>query len=322
MEVPDELRSFVATGIYHLGGAGTGAVFLDPVRLLNESYQRFSVVPSTYYSRSFVPPRPGGDQETEQPEELRKRKRKRKPKPKELNAMEQIAEARHQEARPLLLSAHESLLKAKKLLEYLSKMVKVEEQTIDAETSSENNFVELGSSWRAPFYEITVCFQEPLGLDKEEAEVLGCFHVQKSSFPLFNSIVSVEATGEAEGEFQYRHYILPQGSCFSMVAKCYFSTDIKHVRNLIPGNPNQGYNLIVVDPPWENGCVRQKEAYPTLPNRSFLYLPVHELAHPAGALVVLWVTNREKLRVFIEKELFPSWGVKDATTFYWLKVYI
>jgi hypothetical protein len=49
---------------------------------------------------------------------------------------------------------------------------------------------------------------------------------------------------------------------------------------------------------------------------------VQELAHPAGALVVLWVTNREKLRVFIEKELFPSWGVKDATMFYWLKVYI
>jgi hypothetical protein len=38
----------------------------------------------------------GGDQETEQAEERRKRKRNRKPKPKELNAMEQMAEARHQ----------------------------------------------------------------------------------------------------------------------------------------------------------------------------------------------------------------------------------
>ena len=27
-----------------------------------------------------------------------------------------------------------------------------------------------------------------------------------------------------------------------------------------PGSSNQRYNLIVVDPPWENGCVRQKEA--------------------------------------------------------------
>ncbi|TVU48055.1 hypothetical protein EJB05_07677 [Eragrostis curvula] len=310
MEVPDELQSFETTGIYRLeGAAGTGAVFLDPVRLLNESYQRFRVVPSAYYSRSFGPPRLGGDSETQQPEECRKRKRNRKPKPKELNAMEQIAEARHQEARPLLLSAHESLIKAKNLLGYLSKTTKVEEHTLDAETGSENNFVDLGSSWRAPFHEITVCLRKPHGLGNEK----GSFHVEKTSFPLFNTKISVEATDEAEGEFQNRRYILPRGSCFLMA-------DIKHVRNLIPDNPNQGYNLIVVDPPWENACVRQKEAYPTLPNRYFLYLPVRELAHPDGALLVLWITNREKLRVFIEKELLPSWGVKDARVFYWLKV--
>jgi len=99
-------------------------------------------------------------------------------------------------------------------------------------------------------------------------------------------------------------------------------SDFKRVRDLIPGSSNQRYNLIVVDPPWENGCVRQKEEYPTLPNRHLLYLPVQELAHPAGALLVLWITNREKLRMFVEKELLPSWGVKDPTVFYWLKVYL
>lgn len=60
--------------------------------------------------------------------------------------------------------------------------------------------------------------------------------------------------------------------------------------------------------------------YPTLPNRHFLYIPVRQLAHTQGALVALWVTNREKLRVFVEKELFPAWGVTDVTVFYWLKV--
>jgi len=49
---------------------------------------------------------------------------------------------------------------------------------------------------------------------------------------------------------------------------------------------------------------------------------VQELAHPDGALLVLWITNREKLRAFVEKKLLPSWGVKDPTVFYWLKVYI
>jgi len=313
MEISDELRSFEATGVYRLNvtGTSTGAAFLDPVRILNGSYQRFRIVPPAYYSRSFEPPRQVGDPETEPLEKRRKRKRNQKPKPRELNAMERIAEARHQEARPLLLSAHESLIKDKYLLEHLSKMMEGKEHKLDVGSGSENNFVELGSSWRSPFYEIIICFRKPHVLGNGE----GSFDAQKTSFPLFNSIISVEAIDEVEGDFQNRHYILPRGSCFLM-------SDFKRVRDLIPGSSNQRYNLIVVDPPWENGCVRQKEAYPTLPNRHLLYLPVQELAHPAGALLVLWITNREKLRMFVEKELLPSWGVKDPTVFYWLKVYL
>lgn len=60
--------------------------------------------------------------------------------------------------------------------------------------------------------------------------------------------------------------------------------------------------------------------YPTLPNRYFLSLPIKQLAHAEGALVALWVTNREKLLNFVEKELFPAWGIKYAATIYWLKV--
>lgn len=60
--------------------------------------------------------------------------------------------------------------------------------------------------------------------------------------------------------------------------------------------------------------------YPTLPNRYLLSLPIKQLTHKDGGLVALWVTNREKLRGFVEKELFPSWGVRHMATFYWLKV--
>uniref|UniRef100_A0A0E0KA45 Uncharacterized protein n=1 Tax=Oryza punctata TaxID=4537 RepID=A0A0E0KA45_ORYPU len=305
----DELRAFDATGIYRLDGSG--AAFLDPVRILNTSYRRFRLVPSAYYSRSFGTSRQGGETETERTGEAsperKKRKRKRKPKPRELNELERMAEARHQEARPLLLSAHKSLLNAKDLLEFLPRMIKEDVPVFDMESNLEKNLVELGSSWRAPFCEMTLCFQKSSGEDSEE----GICH--KTSTPLFNSTISVEENDDAEGEFQDRRYILPRRCCFLM-------TDLKHVRGLIPDNYNQGYNLIVVDPPWENGCVRQKVAYPTLPNRHFLYLPVHELAHSAGALLVLWITNREKLWKFVEEELFPAWGVKDHTVFYWLKV--
>uniref|UniRef100_A0A0E0KA42 Uncharacterized protein n=1 Tax=Oryza punctata TaxID=4537 RepID=A0A0E0KA42_ORYPU len=329
----DELRAFDATGIYRLDGSG--AAFLDPVRILNTSYRRFRLVPSAYYSRSFGTSRQGGETETERTGEAsperKKRKRKRKPKPRELNELERMAEARHQEARPLLLSAHKSLLNAKDLLEFLPRMIKEDVPVFDMESNLEKNLVELGSSWRAPFCEMTLCFQKSSGEDSEE----GICH--KTSTPLFNSTISVEENDDAEGEFQDRRYILPRRCCFLMFfhrsiifvldlemflhdLDDTLKTDLKHVRGLIPDNYNQGYNLIVVDPPWENGCVRQKVAYPTLPNRHFLYLPVHELAHSAGALLVLWITNREKLWKFVEEELFPAWGVKDHTVFYWLKV--
>lgn len=60
--------------------------------------------------------------------------------------------------------------------------------------------------------------------------------------------------------------------------------------------------------------------YPTLPNKHLLSLPVKQLAHEDGALVALWITNREKLRQFVEKELFPAWGVTLTAVWYWLKV--
>lgn len=83
---------------------------------------------------------------------------------------------------------------------------------------------------------------------------------------------------------------------------------------------SSGFSLIVIDPPWENGSAQQKSKYPTLPNRYFLALPVKKLSHSKGALVALWVTNREKFHRFIDLELFPTWGVVHISTYYWLKV--
>lgn len=36
--------------------------------------------------------------------------------------------------------------------------------------------------------------------------------------------------------------------------------------------------------------------------------------------MALWTTNREKLRIFVENELFPAWGVTKFVLSYWLKV--
>ncbi|XP_034208855.1 methyltransferase-like protein 2 isoform X1 [Prunus dulcis] len=244
----DKLSEFLESGVYRL--EDSNAVFIDPVRVLNRSYTRFRVSPSAYYSRSFDSKHAG--QEARVSSNFRKRKRKEK-KPQPLNDRERAADQRHQEVRPFLLKAHESLVRATELLEVVSNL----KGNLCPSTSSpgaEQSLVELGRVWQAPLYEITLNFH-PNDNAREDGAESDC-----------------------------------------------------------------GFNLIVIDPPWENGSARQKQRYSTLPNRYFLSLPVKQICHTDGALVALWVTNREKLRGFVEKELFPAWGVKYVATFFWLKV--
>ncbi|KAL9449221.1 hypothetical protein AB3S75_011200 [Citrus x aurantiifolia] len=285
-----ELSKFPDSGIYRF--ENSNAVFIDPVRVLNRSYTRFRVSPSAYYCRFF---------ETNVCSNSKKRKRKQK-KTHMLNERELAADQRHQEVKPLLLIAHEALLAAIDLLNFVGKLSG--DFGSSMKCGVQESFIELGGVWQAPMYEITLNFNQCSVIDQfREPRVL----------PLFNNLVANEASDDVEAEILDRTYILPRESCF-------FMSDLGQIHNLIPADSDCGFNLIVIDPPWENGSARQKSVYPTLPNRYFLSLPIKQLTHSEGALVALWMTNREKLRDFVEKELFPTWGVKYVATFYWLKV--
>lgn len=152
-EKTNQLSMFQKSGIYRF--ENSNAVFIDPVRVLNRSYTRFKVSPSAYYSRFFE----SGNSTADLFRVLknsRKRKRKEK-KPQPLNEREQIANQRHQEARVLLLKAHEALLGNVDLLETLRNLRSDEPS---GGTSVEQSFVELGSVWQAPLYEITLNFHQ------------------------------------------------------------------------------------------------------------------------------------------------------------------
>ncbi|KAM7517154.1 hypothetical protein LguiA_006737 [Lonicera macranthoides] len=282
---------------------------MDPVRVLNRSYTRFRVSPSAYYSRYFGK---NSREEPNVPKNSRKRKRKEK-KSHTLNEREQVADQRHQKAKPLLLKAHESLLGDTEFLTIARDLSNDEFSA--AETgdlflpSDERSFVELGSVWQAPFYEITLNFHQDDG--QTSSPHVPCN--EQRVMPIFNNLVVNETSSDVVAEFLNSRYILPKDSCFYM-------SDLKLIRNLIPAESDCGFNLIVVDPPWENSSAYQKMKYPTLPSRYFLSVPIKQITHKNGALVALWVTNREKLWDFVEKELFPTWGVKYVATLYWLKV--
>ncbi|CAI0425486.1 unnamed protein product [Linum tenue] len=232
-ETKDQLTAFLQSGIYRFSNSAVPVVFMDPVRVLNRSYSRVRVSPSTYYSRFFNSnvAADGVLRETELSSSSKKRKRKRKEKKSiPLNEREQAADQRHQRV-----------------------------------------------------------------------------------VPVFDNLVVNEIGDEVEAEFLSRKYVIPRQSCLYM-------SDLGKIHNLIPADPGSGFNLILIDPPWENASAHQKLKYPTLPNRYFLSLPIKKLAHSDGALVGLWVTNRERLRNFVEEELFPSWGVTYAASLFWLKV--
>ncbi|KAL4566324.1 hypothetical protein LXL04_030438 [Taraxacum kok-saghyz] len=327
-----KLSVFLKSGIYRL--QGSNAVFMDPVRVLNLSYSHFRVSPSSYYSR-FFEPNPSGEEQSRVSQNQRKRKRKEK-KPPALNEKEQAAEERHQNARPILMKAHELLLGANDLLRNLGKLRSDGDfPSHDCEpstsTSDEHSLVELGSVWQAPLFEVSLYphqhhsptqgtsyifhgwFAEVISTYCFDADSLSVQNCEKRNSPAFGSLVANETNSDMEADFLNRKYIIPKQSSFYM-------SDLKQIHGLIPVKQEFGFNLIVIDPPWENSSAYQKLKYPTLPNRYFLSLPIKKLAHKDGSLVALWVTNKEKLRLFVEKELFPKWGVKYLATHYWLKV--
>ena len=84
-------------------------------------------------------------------------------------------------------------------------------------------------------------------------------------------------------------------------------------------NEHGKYDLIVLDPPWENASAHRAQAYLTLPHRRLLKLPLPKLLSP-NSLVALWVTTRPKLRRVVDSELLPAWGLRLLRVWLWLKV--
>ncbi|XP_010246997.1 PREDICTED: methyltransferase-like protein 2 isoform X2 [Nelumbo nucifera] len=304
-EKNEELFLFLDSGIYRF--RSSNAIFIDPVRILNSSYTRFRVSPAAYYSRSFEHIK---REETPLASPSSRKRKRKQSKSLPRNETEESAHQRHLAARPLLLRAHEALLGVKDLLSCLCDIKN------DGRSSVESKellpFVELGKVWQAPLYEMSLYFR-PHDKQTEDGGMPLIQCGEREVVPIFNNLVVNKTSDDLEAEFHTRWYIIPRESCFYM-------SDLGQIHNLIPDQSDHGFNLIVIDPPWENKSAYQKSVYSVLPNRYFLSLPIKQLSHTEGALVALWITNREKLQVFVEKELFPIWGVRYVARLYWLKV--
>ncbi|BFI23562.1 N(6)-adenine-specific DNA methyltransferase [Marchantia polymorpha subsp. ruderalis] len=319
-EAEVEAEGNLSQGILEIQGAN--AVWLDPVAVLNGAYSQYQVSYSRYYSRpSFGNLHSSSSSAGAACSEGNTRKRKRK-KTYTPNEKEVLAELRHKESRSSISHAHSSFLatrpplsSSKATMDSLSGNCTASQQLstlADANTNTsedaEVDFVRLAELWQAPLYELNYLRKSSQGA---ESDVRWCQHMESRATPLFGSFVEHEE--EALAECAGCTFILPRNCRFLM-------SDVSHIHQLIPEHPDFGYNLILIDPPWENKSVHRKSLYPTLPNRQLLSLPIKQLVHREGTLLALWLTNREKLHQFVEKELFPAWGVQLAASWYWLKL--
>jgi hypothetical protein len=95
----------------------------------------------------------------------------------------------------------------------------------------------------------------------------------------------------------------------------------------LPGMPHVGaYKMILADPPWEHDNYGQakhgaaKSHYAELDMEDLKRMPVGELAHESGCLLLLWCTACQAAEG-AHLELAKAWGFRLATRlFSWVKV--
>ncbi|NXQ94135.1 METL4 protein, partial [Sagittarius serpentarius] len=105
-------------------------------------------------------------------------------------------------------------------------------------------------------------------------------------------------------------YLVPPKSSFLL-------SDISCLQPLL--NYKKKYDVIVIDPPWENKSVKRSNRYSHLSSWQIKQIPVPALAAP-NCLVVTWVTNRQKHLRFVKDELYPYWSVKTLAEWHWVKI--
>jgi len=143
--------------------------------------------------------------------------------------------------------------------------------------------------------------------------VQGVEHVDSGRFKEDIEAGSVYfAMCNCEGRAFGSSYAIPRGAAFSIC-------DVEAFPSLVPFVPRCGFDIIEIDPPWENHSVHRGKKYSTLPEHRLLHIPLRHFARGAS-LVCVWITNSKKVRRFVEDKLFKSNRIKMIGEWRWVKV--
>ncbi|XP_047382896.1 N(6)-adenine-specific methyltransferase METTL4 isoform X1 [Sciurus carolinensis] len=121
-----------------------------------------------------------------------------------------------------------------------------------------------------------------------------------------------------ENNSNFTKMITLMGQKYLLPPKCSFLlSDISCIQPLL--NCGKTFDVIVIDPPWQNKSVKRSNRYSYLSPLQIKQIPIPKLAAP-NCLVVTWVTNRQKHVRFIKEELYPSWSVEIIAEWHWVKI--
>lgn len=109
------------------------------------------------------------------------------------------------------------------------------------------------------------------------------------------------------------YYLLPQ--------KCSFLfSDVSRLEPLIKcATEIGGFDVIVIDPPWENKSAKRGKKYSWLSLGDIGKIPLHRFARD-GCIVALWVTNKQKVHRFVKDELFSANEIQYISEWHWIKI--
>ncbi|EHB18686.1 Methyltransferase-like protein 4 [Heterocephalus glaber] len=127
---------------------------------------------------------------------------------------------------------------------------------------------------------------------------------------LFSRVVENNSSFSKMITLMGQKYLLPPNCSFLL-------SDISCMQPLL--NCRKTFDVIVIDPPWQNKSVKRSNRYSYLSPLQIQQIPIHQLAAP-NCLVVTWVTNRQKHLRFVKEELFPSWSVETLAEWHWVKI--
>ncbi|KAM9839200.1 N(6)-adenine-specific methyltransferase METTL4 [Aulostomus maculatus] len=238
----------------------------------------------------------GGNRDALQKADRPAKKRKRKH--RELNQGEIDSRAFHEKIRSAILEGTKSLVDSAKLLGHLNGEMEAVKEALPCQACNLASLCDMAK-------------ELPLVDEKEVCPQLlvdegGCM----SNLDLFSRVTENAVDLASVVTLMGEEYVIPPHSAFLL-------SDFTRIQPLV--HYGKRFDLIVIDPPWENKSVKRSRRYSSLPSSQLRRLPVPCLASP-NSLVVTWVTNRPSHLRFVCEELYPHWGVQVVAEWYWVKV--